>query len=157
MTQVGGPYSGREQGIIAEALAQAGVSASASDVSAAAATTLGTTTITAMSAVVATSTAAALPSAITTPNAADQSASYVEADVDSIATLANDLKARAAETLTLLTELKADYNALQLEVVDLRARQAQNKTAIDNTTTTVGTLVTLANALRTAWNAFATT
>lgn len=156
MAQTNGPFSPREQLLITETLLQAGVSAAGADVSAAAATTLGTTTITAISASVATSTAAALPAAITAPNAADQSASYVEADVDTIATLANDLKARQAENLTLLTELKADYNALQLEVVDLRARQAQNKTAIDNITTTTGTLVTLANALRTAWNAFAT-
>jgi len=47
-----------------------------------------------------------------TADAPDQTAGYVEADVDAIATLANDLKAKYNDAVTLLNSLKGNYNDL---------------------------------------------
>lgn len=48
---------------------------------------------------------------------------------------------------------KAEFDVLVTETADLRARQAENKTAIDNMTTQFGTVRTLINELRTNFNA----
>src|SRR5262245_9828049 len=52
---------------------------------------------------------------VTSPNAATQTAAYVQADVQSIATLANELK-------TDLTALVAEVNTISTLVNELKAR-----------------------------------
>lgn len=74
-----------------------------------------------------TTNATATSSQNSTTNAATQTGSYVQADVQTIATLANALKTSynaaqsdLATAVTLVNALKTSYNALQTDVVALR-------------------------------------
>lgn len=116
---------GGEDGAIA-ALKTAAVATAAAD-----ATTLGTTTVTAVS--------ATASSAVVTADATAPGATYDQTE--------------AASAATLVNALKAQLNINATENADLRARQAQDKTAIDNLKITVDLLVTLGNDLKAKYNA----
>lgn len=108
-----------------DALADAAVAVSS------AAATNGVNTITAIS--------ATATSAVATTDASAPGVGYVQAEAASAATLAN--------------ALKVQLNINATENADLRARQAQDKTAIDALTATCAALITLTSELKTKFNA----
>lgn len=75
--------------------------------------------------------AAADPTAIAAADATVNGVAYVQADVNTIGTLANDLKARQAQNRTSLVELKADFNTLAAVVDGVKTDATQRlKTSV---------------------------
>lgn len=79
---------------------------------------------------------------VATADAANQTASYVEADVDSIATLANALKTDYNKMITDMATTVARVNALRVDVLALRAELASALTGTMGGATETGVTVT---------------
>jgi hypothetical protein len=114
---------------------------------------LGTTTVTALGADTITAISATASSAVVTADASAPSGGYVQAEAASTATLANALKVQSNINALENADLRARQAQNKTAIDDLVARGAQMKTAIDNLTTTVALLRTNLNAIQAAIDA----